>query len=555
MLAAMASLPLPANDVLAMLHRLRAPERLAALPLAADLCRATGVPDAAEALARVAREALAGESDAQRRLRRAVFDVDFRAASVADVAAGMQLSRRQFQRLRARAVEAIGRRAAKLLQAGQASGSVAGACQRECDCELCALRDELDGVCGLRAGAAERYPSLPRALLRACERYAREAGGLPVEELSLAEAMEPFDEIARFECERLSFLRARARGHAFAMDRIAENLWRLAERPCDRAIAHACRAEARMRLGDRDGAMAAIAQLEGSIARRRDRRGTAALALLRAEMALFEGDRTLAQERALGAAALFGSGDRNAARARSVLARARREEPAEDEAAVRAMRERALETGCDELVARSAARLARFARARDDAEEAGFWYGESLEYLFRTRDVLLAARFFDEGAFADAPRDVLVRALHRRLRVVLPHPGDDTGGRRHAVRSLLVAIAACLESGELDRAGLAAACARVVSSRSAFARYAAKAAQSLEELFCLVGCAAFGRRFWSGRDFHARALVEIVTQALSQRARLAHCYDDDYGDAAEAARLRLRTVPIRSQAGPAVLSY
>jgi len=99
------------RDVAMLLRRAANPRALAASPLMTAVCRATGNGDAVAALRHVVGLALAGaDSAAGADLRDAIFEADFeRAATNAQLALRSGVSRRHFQRRRARAVEAIAR--------------------------------------------------------------------------------------------------------------------------------------------------------------------------------------------------------------------------------------------------------------------------------------------------------------------------------------------------------------------------------------------------------------------------------------------------------------
>jgi hypothetical protein len=104
------------RQVFTLLHRVRKPEALAAAPLMASVCRHTGMANAVYALERIVKAALAGDDERTEKLRRAIFDADFkRAATNAELARRSGVSRRHFQRRRAEAVASIARYAGGLL--------------------------------------------------------------------------------------------------------------------------------------------------------------------------------------------------------------------------------------------------------------------------------------------------------------------------------------------------------------------------------------------------------------------------------------------------------
>jgi hypothetical protein len=119
MLLAMAVSPME-RQVFTLLHRVRKPDALAAAPLMASVCRYTGMANPVYALERIVEAALAGDDERTEKLRRAIFDADFkRAATNAELARRSGVSRRHFQRRRAEAVASIARYA----------GGVLGACR------------------------------------------------------------------------------------------------------------------------------------------------------------------------------------------------------------------------------------------------------------------------------------------------------------------------------------------------------------------------------------------------------------------------------------------
>jgi hypothetical protein len=100
------------RQVLTLLHRVRKPDALAAAPLMASVCRQTGMANPVGALERIVEVALAGNDARTEKLRRAIFEVDFkRTATNAELARQSGVSLRHFQRWRAEAVASIARHA------------------------------------------------------------------------------------------------------------------------------------------------------------------------------------------------------------------------------------------------------------------------------------------------------------------------------------------------------------------------------------------------------------------------------------------------------------
>jgi hypothetical protein len=174
------------RQILKMLHRVNKPELLAAMPGIDSICRQMGSSNPRSALEKFVYTALPGDDSQTVALRASIFDADFkRLAGNGELAQRQGISRRHFQRRRARAVAAI-------------------------------------------VG------------------YSRTLSGY--EEVS-AEATIPARESWRFRRELAAFLAARDRGNALEMRCIARNLLRLAESERASALARSLLCDANARLG------------------------------------------------------------------------------------------------------------------------------------------------------------------------------------------------------------------------------------------------------------------------------------------------------------------
>lgn len=174
------------RQILRMLHRVNKPERLATMPGIDSICRNMASSNPRNALEKLVRNALPGDDEKTAALRAAIFDADFkRVAGNAELAQRQGISRRHFQRRRARAVAAM-------------------------------------------VG------------------YARMLSG--GEEIS-APAAVPARESWRFRQELAAFLAARDRGNALEMRCIARNLLRLAGSAKASALARSLLCDANARLG------------------------------------------------------------------------------------------------------------------------------------------------------------------------------------------------------------------------------------------------------------------------------------------------------------------
>jgi hypothetical protein len=104
------------RQVLTLLHRARNPRALAAAPLMDVVCKAMGTSNPVTALERVVFTVFEGDDERAVSLRSAILEADFkRIASNAELARQNGVSRRHFQRRRAKAVTAIARFARTML--------------------------------------------------------------------------------------------------------------------------------------------------------------------------------------------------------------------------------------------------------------------------------------------------------------------------------------------------------------------------------------------------------------------------------------------------------
>ena len=236
------------RQVLALLHRARKPNALAQAPLMPAICRATGTPNPGAALECLIRSALgAGDQETTQRSD-VIFNVDFnRRANNGELARRIGISRRHFQRRRAKVVAAIAKYVQELL--------------------------------------ASSFPQTE--VVPPATRDVRTAG------------LRQYDPAWRFAREHGAYSWARARGNVPEMRCIAGNLVRLASSRASRTFAFSALAEANAHLGRIDEAI-----------ERFDDAPLTANALLQAKLALLCADPRAAEEYARAALPAIAGNDR-----------------------------------------------------------------------------------------------------------------------------------------------------------------------------------------------------------------------------------------------------
>jgi tetratricopeptide (TPR) repeat protein len=317
-----------------MLHFARSSDRLAALPLARELCTILGMSNASTMLRSVVQSAF-GDAPADRKLYKLVLDCDLDGALTQSGAAKeLHVSRRQFHRLRTHAVAAVASRIEWILDANNVEAndalgvlaqsvaavnpSAAGAIYSirgpasAPGAKLLELRARTDaGELLTKDGLAAIDENEHAAALSfiAQSQFLHGARVADVELLvadahrSLQQGHGSFDEIAQFELEFLNFLIARARSDVGAMRTTATRLSHAgASRRTLRGRALAVSAETALRMGDGEAARALNADLRREAVHSRDPRTLAIANLLTAQEYALAGDYAGADEIAHAAA-------------------------------------------------------------------------------------------------------------------------------------------------------------------------------------------------------------------------------------------------------------
>ncbi len=527
------------RQILMLLHRATKAEALAAVPLMGDLCRELHTANPVDALARIVQTALDGEDEDAKELQRAVFDVDFNVvASNAQVAARSGVSRRHFQRRRAKAVAAIARHVRNIVETRYLLGAV----------------------------------PQPR-------------GRRPV--------------VAwRYERERAAFSHARERGAAFEMCAVAANLGRLAETRAERAAAAECKAEAYVRLG-RDAAAldqlgevspgasawvrAAVAlsagnleaadlyarsALEAALPHRERCRALVMLAQVRLARGLPwrpPAETCMLEAESWECCAL----ESEHARHLAVEGRFR-----EAEALASAVYARSEAFAYEALAARCAAVLQTTALASGDVEASRFWRARAVERIMPTQDRLAASGLFLADAYAGCggmdPR--LAGAIYARLCVVVPQILGDGESQTRGVHVLIAAVFDRIAGVLSDAERVDASLRDLLRADAAFVHYAPRLVEPIRETLAFAGVAITGRprlevdelieatfvrRARKLQPMEPRTIaVSVPSPRESQTGPLEHSSRDDGESAAGAVSgstrsdLRVRLVPVRSVAGP-----
>lgn len=413
-------------DVRRLLRRADDPLHLAAVPLARELCVATGIPNADAALRFVIERAFYKDWQ-EARLRDLLIPFDReRPEPGGEKAARLQVSKRHRQRRRAKAVSILARYIRTLVGVsrlaiveGRANDSAdplddiaelvsdiepataagilrLGGPQSEAKAKMLAIRSCVDmGIAieqaGVRGGRPSFSPLL--AILRA---QIRELNGKrPDADRELwplftrAARDITFDSEALFELEWLAFLRARHCGDSRQMIRVATNLGRLArDRVAWISRALLAQAEAQIQCGRLADAQAYLDDVDQRGLRNFSLRQLASSAALRSEVALQLGDDGAAERLAAGAFMILRERHRDAHRCQLTIARAR----------LRLAKPWTLPAGADSLPAESCDRVsleiegARHLLARGRGDEAR----ENAKASFQTATALsyagLAAR-------------------------------------------------------------------------------------------------------------------------------------------------------------------
>jgi len=346
-------------DVRRMLRRANDPLRLAAFPLVQSLCELTGTPSAQKALGKVIETAFR-DVWPETRLRDLLLTADPEERVLRDQAARqLQVSTRHLQRRRAKAVSILALHIRNLIGESDA---------RAVD-EDRALVDPLETIAEL---VSDIEPALAARILRLGGPQSAERANLLAirasvdagheTESTIADARQHafsplfatfraqsktingkereaqqelwpiFTRAARdstdstevqFELEWLAFLRARYRGIVPQMTRVASNISRLAQtRPAWVSRSLLAQAEARLRSGRLQDALALLDRAERHGLRRLALRQLASASVLRAEIALQRGDDAAAERLASGAYVILQERHCDAYRSQATLSRA-----------------------------------------------------------------------------------------------------------------------------------------------------------------------------------------------------------------------------------------
>lgn len=348
-------------DVRRLLRRAGDPLQLAALPLARELCVATGIQDVDAALHFVIERAFYRDWQ-EARLRDLLLPVDREGPEpTAESAARLQVSKRHWHRRRAKAVAILARYIRTLIGVsrlarveGPANDSAdpldniaelisdmepataadilrLGGPQSAAKAKMLAIRSCLDLGTPIEEAVAqsERSGFSPLlAILRAQTSVLngnRAAAELELRPLFTRAARDvTFDSEALFELEWLAFLRARHGGDTLQMKRVATNLGRLAR---DRATwisrALLAQAESQIQSGRLQDALVYLEDVDQRSHRDFSLRRLASSVALKAEIALQQGDDPAAERLAAGAFMILRGRHRDAYRCQVTIARAR----------------------------------------------------------------------------------------------------------------------------------------------------------------------------------------------------------------------------------------
>lgn len=471
-------------EVRRLLRRAGDPFFLATSPLAQALCHATGIPNAKQALIRTIDGAFAQRSGEARLC--ALLHAPVEGTPEAELPDALRVSRRHLLRRRAKAVTILAAHIRQIVGGSTLTSlpEKPGAALQPLDAigELLtlAIRERIEmGAFDERFSDLQHYvdPALYEIFTAQARAIAGlDAGGDAGSQLALAVADAGSAE-TRFELESVALLRARHNGDARALEASARNMRRLAgERPSWVLRALLAQAESSLRRGRLQEANALLDAI--------DRKGAASFAaielvcasVLRAELALAQGDDALAERFASAAYLVLRGRHFNAYKCQTIVARARLRlgaswtapsdtgsltAPAWDRVALDVELARHLAIAGDAPRARSVARdsfrvatdcgyqtLAARAAATIGALHAGkerrMWYFRALALTLPTRDRSAALDLFALEAtplaatlrLATAPAD-FVDLLYEGLVVAIPPLRGDCRSEAEATRAFL----------------------------------------------------------------------------------------------------------------------
>jgi hypothetical protein len=346
-------------DVRRMLKRANDPLRLAAFPLVQSLCDLTGIPSAKKALGNVIETAFR-DVWPETRLRDLLLTADLEGRVFRNQAAQqLQVSTRHLQRRRAKAVSILALHIRKLIGESHARAvdedrapadpletiaellsdiepAVAarilrlGGPQSAERANLLAIRASVDAGNETEAAIADARQHAFSPLFATFRAQSKTINGKEGE--ARQELWPIFTRAARdstdsaevaFELEWLAFLRARYHGLVPQVTRVAANLNRLAQdRPAWASRSLLAQAEARVRSGRLQDALALLDRAERDGLRKLALRQLASASVLRAEIGLQRGDDAAAERLAAGAYAILRNRHCDAYRSQATLSRA-----------------------------------------------------------------------------------------------------------------------------------------------------------------------------------------------------------------------------------------
>ncbi len=512
------------RDVSMLLRRAGNPQALAASPLMTAVCRATGKGDPVAALRHVVGMALAGDDRRTAKLRDAILEADFdRAATNAQLALRNGVSRRHFQRWRARAVVTIAHYARAMLRR---CGTAPASSPRRFSWRF--ERERAEYARARDAGATLQMRSIAASLERLAD--GREARALAARWRADASAhLGDTDDV----CARLGGLKSGERPYLQAkIDVLSGDL--------DAAEARAREAWPALDAAERVRCEALTSQIQ-----------------LR---------RSVSWTPAIRAADLpLGSWERTAMEVESARHRTREGGWRDAERAACAALWCAERRGYGGLAAQAAATLSACAGARCAPGESLYWRARAIERLLKTQDCVLAAGLL-LPATAARPDASLRAVLHARLCLIVPQMLSDAPPQAAAVRELLAALVDRALSAQ-PQTDLTAAAAAVRRSDSALSHYLERRIDGVAEMLALA-IAAMADLPWTFAL--QRALDALTDVALdvplgarrtiaislprhgrpSQTAVIEHLRIDDRRTAAtsteDVANLRLRLVSLRA---------
>ncbi len=576
-----------------MLRRVRRPQALESLPLVEAIRNALCLDDSVAAVRQLVEDVLASTGCAEERLRAVVIDTDFEGtASITEAAHRLGISRRHVQRYRAEVVALIAARLVHLfgntvirklepknVNPSDTFSDLAKLVEKDTPgaaatiyelleapgngrrAQLLLLRAHLDTGRELTQNAFDEYPDLPIPLISSGVEYSREISGRPVDGSTIYANIRNrhenhFDNATRLEFERIAYLRARNRSHTIEM-RATANSFRKLVRMDNMALTTALhmQAETHLRLGEVVPARQHIDQGERLTFICGDSRGFARFTVLRAEMALFEGLASDAEDLAFAASIALEGSRADSKRCRTLVSRIHflssgSWTPPPDAVAVEPCAwdriafdiedgrhlalqakfataqellliayQRASSLGYEGLAARAAASLNACAFGNGDQTAAKAWAAEANRYLLTTQDHLLAAHLFERAAVAatlENGADWIVDVVHRRLCIFVPQMLADGLVQANATRRLLEAvIGALLDPKSSIEDTLRPGFDSVKARDTAFADYIEHSCEALTGILGLLDIALGGRRVWARENERVEQIVGLLRTTIT----------------------------------------